>query len=68
MTQTIQLHSLSEAEADRDLNRNKPKTENLLLLVFDSMSKIYQNLNRLNYMFKKKHRRILYHKCKGEKK
>ena len=47
------------SNAGEDLNANKPETETednkiLLLSVFDSLNNLYEKLNRLNYVIKKR--------------
>jgi len=71
MTQTIQSRScVSLREADKNLNKNKPETEDyksLLLHIFDSLNNLYEKLNRLDYLIQKRNiEQILYPKGKGE--
>jgi len=58
MTQTIQPCSWAVLnKADMGLTKNKPEAEDngkLLLSVFDSMNKLYEKLNRLNYLIQRK--------------
>jgi len=70
MTQTVQSRSYVLLNYSRkDLNR-KPEAEDnisLLLSVFDSLNKLYENLNRLNYIVQRKNiEQILYQKSRGE--
>jgi hypothetical protein len=58
MTQTIQPCSwkIALCVTDKDLPIQKPEAEDnksLLLSIFDSLNKLYGNLNRLNYMIQK---------------
>jgi DNA-binding phage protein len=58
MTQTIQPCSCAYInETEKTLKINKPQTEDnmsLLLQVFDSLNKLYNTLNRLNYVIQRK--------------
>jgi hypothetical protein len=70
MTQTIQSRScVSLREADKDLNKKKPETEDnisLLLNIFDSLNNLYDKLSRLHYLIQKRNiEQILYRKGAG---
>ena len=60
MSRTEQSRSWATlSNAGEDLNANKPETETednkiLLLSVFDSLNNLYEKLNRLNYVIKKR--------------
>jgi len=66
-TQSSSLVTLSEP--GKDLSINKGETEDnidLLLSVFDSLNKLHEKLNRLNYEIQKKSlEQILHSKGKG---
>jgi len=73
MTQTIQPRSLGYlSEAEKNLTINKPEAEDnmsLLLSVFDSLNKLHEKLNRLDYVIqRKKIEQKINNQNKGEKK
>jgi len=73
MTQTTQPRSWAVLNnAGKDLNIKKPEEEDnmsLLLSVFDSLNALYEKLNRLNYVIKRKNMELsIYNKNKGETK
>jgi hypothetical protein len=58
MTQTKQPRSLAYfSESEKKPDKNTPKTEDnmaLLISVYDSLNKLCDRLNRLNYLLKRK--------------
>jgi hypothetical protein len=73
MTQTTQSCSLASLnDPDKDLTKNKPESENnadLLLSIFNDLNKLYEMINRLDYLIERKNiNQILYPKEKEEKK
>jgi len=62
----MQPYSCTLCETGEDVTANKPETEDnrrLLLLLFDNLNKLRENLNRLNYLLeRKKIELILYQK------
>jgi hypothetical protein len=71
MTRTIQPCSWAYlSEAEKNLTLIKPETEDnvmLLLSVFDSLNKLCEKLNRLNYIIQRKNiEQILCQKYKEE--
>jgi len=74
MTETIQPRSWATlGKAEKDTEKNEPQTEDnlsLLLSVFDSLNKLSDTINRLDYVLERKNiEQILYQKDKtgGEK-
>jgi len=73
MTQTVQFSSwASLSEAGKDLTINKPEKEDnisLLLSIFDNLNRLYEKLNKLNYVIQRKNiEQIFYLNGKGAKK
>jgi len=72
MTQTVQPRSWATlSNAGEDLNKPKAEEDNrsLLLSVFDSLNELYEKLNRLNYVIKRKNIELsIYNKNKKETK
>jgi len=72
MTQTIQPYSCTLCKTSKNLIKNAPVTEDnksLFLAVFDSLNKLNERLNRLNYLLeRKKIERILYQNKQGAEK
>jgi hypothetical protein len=71
MTQTTQPRSWAVLNnAGKDLNIKKPEEEDtlsLLLSVFDSLNALYEKLNRLNYVIKRKNMELsIYNNSQGE--
>jgi len=58
MTQTVQSRSCGSLnEAEKNININKPETEDnvtLLLSLFDSLNNLSEKLTRLDYVIKRK--------------
>jgi hypothetical protein len=68
MTQTVQPRSLVYLnETGKDLTLSKGETEDnmsLLLSLFDSLNNLYEKINRLDYLIKRKNiEYMLYRKC-----
>jgi len=73
MTRTIQTRSyVTLNKAGKGVTAQTPETEDnrsLLLAVFDSLNKLYEKLNRLNYVIQRRNiEHILYPKGNEEKK
>jgi hypothetical protein len=58
MTKTVQALSWAYLSKEgKNLNTDKPEAEdnkNLMLPVFDSLNKLYESLNKLDYVLKRK--------------
>jgi hypothetical protein len=73
MTQTTQSCSMASlSDPCKNLTKNKPESENnmdLLLSIFDELNKLYEMINRLDYLIERKNiDQVLYPQEKGEKK
>jgi hypothetical protein len=71
MTQTTQPCSWAVINKKNNIStNNKPETEDnreLLLSLFDSLNKLYEKLNRLNYMIQRRNlEQSMYSNNKGE--
>ena len=71
MTKTTQPRSWAViSNTGRDLNIKKPEAEDnlsLMLSVYDSLNNLYEKLNRLAYLLKRKNmEQSIYGKNKGE--
>jgi hypothetical protein len=73
MTQTVQSRSCGYLnEAEKDVNINKPETEDNITLLFsllDNLNTLCEKLNRLDYLVKRKKLELsLYLNCEEEPK